>query len=88
MSFPWLKNLSTAALEKDGRVVPDEELGEDLVAHESTVAREYFFLGGPSSQAFTSFAALFDHKGQIYRPNFREKKVFFRENCVPCPPSK
>jgi hypothetical protein len=53
MSFPWLKNLSTAALEGTA----DEELGEDLVAHESTVARESFFLGGPSSQALTSFLA-------------------------------
>ena len=26
----------------DGRVVPDEELGEDLVAHESTVAQVFF----------------------------------------------
>ena len=41
----------------DGRVVPDEELGEDLVADESTVALESFFLGGPSSQALTSFVA-------------------------------
>jgi len=74
-----------------------------------------FFLGGPSSQALTSFVAfvlrtlreepvvagvklsnqsvhstssVFDHIGRIYRPNFREKKFFFRENCVPCPPSK
>ena len=72
----------------DGRVVPDEELGEDLVADESTVALESFFLGGPSSQALTSFVALFDHIGQIFRPIFREKKDFFRENYVPCPPSK
>jgi hypothetical protein len=40
----------------DGRVVSDEELGEDLVAHESTVA-QVFFLGGPSSQLLTSFVA-------------------------------
>ncbi len=98
----------------NGRVVPNEELGEDLVAMKAQSLRS-FFLGGPSSQALTSFVAfvlrtlreepvvagvklsnqsvhstssVFDHIGRIYRPNFREKKFFFRENCVPCPPSK
>ncbi len=44
----------------DGCVVPDEELGKDLVAHEST-----------SNQSVHSTSSVFDHIGRIYRSNFR-----------------